>query len=177
LLPVGRSITQISIASASAAGLVPCVLAGSLPADGLADSLCCSATPAHDATTKSSEAKATIFEIMFPSRATGRARLWRAACSSAADMSNVVVRRRRDGIVQILPPRGRRWDPHITSLVALVVGTALYVSTAIQWSLALVVVGVGCLLRELLHAFRARMLLRNPPAPVQELPPRWRRAC
>jgi hypothetical protein len=92
-------------------------------------------------------------------------------------MSKVVVRRRRDGIVQILPPRGRRWDPHIASLVALVVGTALYVSTAIPWTLALVVVGVGCLLLELLHAYRARMLLRNPPAPVQELPPRWRRAC
>ncbi len=75
------------------------------------------------------------------------------------------------------PPRGRRWDPHIASLVALVVGTALYVSTAIPWSLALVVVGVGCLLLELLHAYRVRMLLRNPPAPVQELPPRWRRAC
>ncbi len=91
-------------------------------------------------------------------------------------MTEVTVKRRRDGIVQIVPPRSRRWDPHLASLVALLVGTALYISTAIQWAAAAALVGVGCLFRELVHACRSRMLLRNPPAPVQDLPVRRRRA-
>ncbi len=92
------------------------------------------------------------------------------------NMADVIVKLRRDGIVQILPPRSRRGDPHLASLIALLVGTGLYLSTAIQWTGAMLVVGVGCFFRELVHAVRARMLLRRPPAPVQNLPPRWRRA-
>ncbi len=90
-------------------------------------------------------------------------------------MADVIIKKRRDGIVQILPTRSRRGDPHFTNLLAFMVASALYISTAIQWT-AMIVVGVGCLFRELLHACRAHMRRRNPPAPVQDLPPRWRRA-
>jgi hypothetical protein len=91
------------------------------------------------------------------------------------EMADVIIRKRRDGIVQILPPRSRRGDPHFTNMLAIVLGTALYISTAIQWT-AMMVIGVGCVFRELVHACRERMRRRNPPAPVQDLPRRWRRA-
>lgn len=90
-------------------------------------------------------------------------------------MSDVIVRTRRDGIVEIRPPRSRRGDPHFTNLLALVVGTALYISTLIQ-ATAMMVIGVGCLFRALVHARRERKRRRFPPAPVQDLPRRWRRA-
>jgi hypothetical protein len=90
-------------------------------------------------------------------------------------MADVIIRKRRDGIVQILPPRSRRGDPHFTNLLAVVLASALYISTLIQWT-AMMVIGAGCLFRELVHACRARMRRRNPPAPVQDLPTRWRRA-
>jgi hypothetical protein len=90
-------------------------------------------------------------------------------------MDDVIVRKRRDGIVQILPPRSRRGDPNFTNLLALIVATALYISTLIQ-ATAMAVVGVGCLFRALLHARRERKRRRYPPAPVQDLPTRWRRA-
>jgi hypothetical protein len=91
-------------------------------------------------------------------------------------MADVIIRRRRDGIVQILPPVSRRGDPHFASLLTLLVGTGLYVSTAVHCAAAMMVVGVGCLIRSLVHACRARMLRRNPLAEVQDLPTRWRRA-
>ena len=101
----------------------------------------------------------------------------RGACraSRRERMADVIVKTRRDGIVQILPPRSRRGDPHFTNLLAFVLGSALYISTAIQWT-AMMVIGLGCLARELMHACREHMRRRNPPAPVQELPRPWRRA-
>jgi hypothetical protein len=90
-------------------------------------------------------------------------------------MADVIIKKRRDGIVQILPPWSRRGDPHFTSLLAMMLGTGLYLSTIIQWT-AMMVIGVGCVFRELIHACREHMRRRNPPAPVQELPSRWRRA-
>ena len=107
--------------------------------------------------------------------APGTARLARVVHHSTS-MANAIVRRRRDGIIQILPPRSRRGDPHLTSLLALLLGTALYISTAIQWTGAMLVVGLGCLARELLHACRACTLRRRPSASIQDFPSPWRRA-
>ncbi len=91
-------------------------------------------------------------------------------------MAKTIVRRRRDGITEIVPHHSRRWDPHLTSLIALVLGTALYVSTFIQWTGAMVVVGFGCLVRELVHGARALMIRCQPAAPVEDLASRMRRA-
>ncbi len=89
----------------------------------------------------------------------------------------VLVRRRRDGLTQILPPPFRRdvREPFPESFGAFLLGTGLYVATFIPGKAELAIVA-ACLGLELWRAYRARKLLERPLAEVQEFPAR-RRAC
>lgn len=85
-------------------------------------------------------------------------------------MADVFLRRRHDGILQILPTRLRRdvFDPYPESIAALLFASGLYVSTVIPGPLALAVIA-SCLARELWRARIARRLLCQPLAEVEDL--------
>ena len=88
-------------------------------------------------------------------------------------MNPPIVRRRPDGVTEIVPRCRLRVsrDPYVGSVLMALVSCGLFVTTLVTLPVLLLIMA-PCLLVELWRARRVRQLLQFPPAPVEELPRR-----
>ncbi len=89
-------------------------------------------------------------------------------------MSTALVRRRQDGLIQIVPARARAVDRYPDTVAVLVLALGLYVSTLLS-ARAMAAIAVACVAVEVWRAWRGRRL-SQPLAPVAELAVERRRA-